>query len=88
MGLIAVSVSDQFRSQITIRSNALFTQMKQSGMMLFNSFWVNPDQTNLSPDKTWAAMGTDAVAARHAYLGMASFVNAVVAGSFFSLLVP
>ena len=81
MGLIPVTAAERFHSAISQRSTGLFNQLSSAGLQLYGAFWKNPDQVNLSPDKAWAAMGTDGVTARHAYLGMAAFVNAMIPGT-------
>lgn len=46
----------------------------------FNLIWSNSDQTNLSPDKAWAALGTDAVGIRMAFGVVVTALNTIQAG--------
>ncbi len=53
-----------------------FTIFSENMISMYHSIWQNQDQVNLSPDKSWAALGTNAVQYRSAYLAAASFINA------------
>lgn len=47
----------------------------------FNQIWLNPDQVNLNPTAAWAALGTDAVTVRTAFVNMYQLVNRLVPNS-------
>ncbi len=64
----------KFQKDFTFTFNFSKTQV----MNRFNSVWNNPDQENLSPDKAWQALGTNAVLVRHSIMAIAQFVNSIV----------
>lgn len=59
-------------------ANGLYNSIVFEMKSLFNGIWNNP---SLTPDLAWAALGTNAVQARHAWVGLVQFVNAIQAGS-------
>lgn len=67
-------------SQILNGANALFHMMVQQPTLWFHAIWNNPNPT-LTPDMTWAALGTNAVAIRGTFAALESFINAVAPGT-------
>ena len=68
-------------------SNNAFVQLSNIINSLFNQIWNNADQANLSPDKSWAALGVNAVKIRTAFQGIIAFLNEINPGSI-SLVEP
>jgi hypothetical protein len=62
-------------------ANSLFHIMVQEPTQWFNQIWHNPNP-NLTPDVTWAALGTNAVSIRSAFAALGAFLNSLAPGSF------
>lgn len=73
--------AQQFLMQFQQAFTMSFNFSKQHVANRFNSIWNNSDQKNLSPDKAWAALGTNAVFVRHSLITAAQMINVWVPNS-------
>lgn len=75
------TAAEIFYNKIAASANAANLNLK--GMIaqiltIYNLIWNNADQANLSPDKAWAALGTNAVAMRTNALAVIAAINSVM----------